>query len=425
MIAVTLRGVCKSYVSYEHVRDRLWEVLTKTRKHHERIVLHPLNLEIPTGQVVGVIGANGAGKSTLLKLIAGTLRPSEGKIQVNGPVSALLELGAGFHPEMSGRDNVYLGASVMGLPKSVTDRLYERIVAFAGLEDAIDQPVKTYSSGMHMRLAFAVATAVDPEVLILDETLSVGDGAFARKSFEKIIGYKKAGKTILFCSHSMYQVEAICNRVLWLDHGRLVMDSEPARVISAYSEFLSGIDGSGGTDECAARSSFFDAPARLTGIEVSTDGVAGTELQVQCGQTDLTVAVEFASDPALAPPSVALTITGFNGWAVTSASTSNDGLVLERLADGAGQVRVTFPRLALLKGSYWVNVFLLSEDGIHVYEQVERVAGIYVVQQGLEQGVVSLPRQWSLGGATTDRLCGGERSLRGFVKYSDLRRCVP
>ncbi len=425
MIAVVLRDVCKSYASYEHVWDRLWEVLTKTKKRHERVALHPVSLEIPNGQVVGVIGTNGAGKSTLLKLIAGTVRPSGGEIQVNGHVAALLELGAGFHPEMSGRDNVYLGASVLGLPKSLIDRLYEQIVAFAGLEEVMDQAVKTYSSGMNMRLAFAVATAVDPEVLILDETLSVGDGAFARKSFEKIIGYRKAGKTILFCSHAMYQVEAICNRVLWLDHGRLVMDAEPARVISAYTEFLSGIDGSGEADGCPARSPSIESPARLSAIEVSTDGVVGRELRARSGQTDLSVMVGFVSDPSLPPPSVALTITGFSGWAVTSASTVNDGLVPERLGDGAGEVRVTFPRLALLKGSYWVNVFLLSEDGIHVYDQAERVAEIYMVQQGLEQGVVSLPREWAMGGAPPDRLRGGEQGRCGFLKHSDRYHRAP
>jgi len=419
MIAVVLEDVCKSYTSYEHVWDRLWEVVTKAKKHRERVALHPVSLEIPNGQVVGVIGTNGAGKSTLLKLIAGTLSPSRGEIQVNGHVSALLELGAGFHPEMTGRDNVYLGASVLGLAKSVIDRLFEKIVAFAGLEDVIDQPVKTYSSGMNMRLAFAVATAVDPEVLILDETLSVGDGAFARKSFEKIIGYRKGGKTILFCSHAMYQVESICDRVLWLDHGRVVMDAEPARVISAYTEFLSGIDGSGKADGCSTPSPSLESVARLVTIEISTDGIVGRELHVQSGQTNLTVMVGFVSDPSLPPPGVALTITGFSGWAVTSASTVNDDLVPERLADGSGEVQVTFPRLALLKGSYWINVFLLSEDGIHVYDQAERVAEIYVAQQGLEQGVVSLPREWALGGAPPDRLCGVKQGLYGFLRHSE------
>lgn len=425
MIAVALRDVGKSYTSYEHVWDRLWEVVTKTKKHYERVALHSVSLEIPNGQVVGVIGTNGAGKSTLLKLIAGTLRPSVGEIRVDGHVSALLELGAGFHPEMSGRDNVYLGASVLGLPKPVIDGLFEGIVAFAGLEDVIDRPVKTYSSGMNMRLAFSVATAVDPDVLILDETLSVGDGAFARKSFEKIIGYKNVGKTILFCSHAMYQVEAICNRVLWLDHGRVVMDAEPARVISAYTEFLSGIGGSGEADGSPVGSPSMESPARLITIEVSSDGIVGRELHARSGQTDLSVMVGFVSDPSLPPPSVALTITGFSGWAVTSVSTVNDGLVPKRLGDGTGEVRVTFPRLALLKGSYWVNVFLLSEDGIHVYDQAERVAEIYVVQQGLEQGVVSLPREWVLGDVPGDRLRGVDRGLDGFLQHSDQPHHVP
>ncbi|HWP01120.1 MAG TPA: ABC transporter ATP-binding protein [Methylococcus sp.] len=397
MTAVTLHNVSKTYRSYGHVWDALWEVVTKTRRHREWVALHPLTLEIFNGQVVGIIGTNGAGKSTLLKLIAGTLTPSSGEIRVNGQVAALLELGAGFHPDMSGRDNVYLGASVMGLPASQVDRLYDEIVAFAGLEGFMDQPVKTYSSGMYMRLAFAVATAVDPDVLILDETLSVGDGAFARKSFDRIIGYKTAGKTILFCSHNLYQVEAICNRVIWLDHGRMVMDGEPGRVTSAYAEFLKSISGEvlGADPPIASSSPTENSVARLTKIEVSVDGSVGYELRVQTGRTDLTVSIGFESDSALPPPSIGVTIVGSNGWAVTSASTANDGLILERQEDGSGEVRVTFPRLALLKGNYWVNVFLLCESGIHIYDRAEQVAQLRVVQKGLEQGVVTLPREWS------------------------------
>lgn len=397
MTAVTLHNVSKTYRSYGHVWDALWEVVTKTRRHREWVALHPLTLEISNGQVVGIIGTNGAGKSTLLKLIAGTLTPSSGEIRVNGQVAALLELGAGFHPDMSGRDNVYLGASVMGLSASQVDRLYSEIVAFAGLEGFMDQPVKTYSSGMYMRLAFAVATAVDPDVLILDETLSVGDGAFARKSFDRIIGYKTAGKTILFCSHNLYQVEAICDRVIWLDHGRMVMDGEPARVTSAYAEFLKSINGEVlGADPPIVLSSLTEnSVARLTKIEVSVDGSVGHELHVQTGRSDLTVSIGFESDSALPPPSIGVTIVGSNGWAVTSASTANDGLILERQEDGSGEVRVTFPRLALLKGNYWVNVFLLCELGIHIYDRAEQVAQLRVVQKGLEQGVVTLPREWS------------------------------
>ncbi|MEW6036732.1 MAG: ABC transporter ATP-binding protein [Pseudomonadota bacterium] len=400
MTVIALRNVTKSYRSYEHPWENLWEVLTKIKRHREWTALQPLSLEIAEGEVVGIVGTNGAGKSTLLKLIAGTLIPSSGEILVSGRVAALLELGAGFHPEMTGRENVYLGASVMGLSNDCVGQLYDGIVEFAGLGDFMDQPVKTYSSGMYMRLAFAVATAADPDVLILDETLSVGDGAFARKSFERIIGYKNAGKTILFCSHSLYQVEAICSRVLWLDHGQVVMDGDPAQVVSAYAEFLSGAEnGNGVQDQPALVPAMASGGGRLTKVEVSADGVKDRQLKVRSGRTDLELAIGFESDPALPPPSIGLTITGANGWAVTSASTSNDGLALARRSDGSGEVKLVFPQFSLLKGGYWVNVFLLCEQGIHLYDRVEHAAELQVVQESLEQGVVSLPRRWSVNGA--------------------------
>jgi lipopolysaccharide transport system ATP-binding protein len=399
MTAISLHNVAKSYRSYDHPWETLWEVLTKTRRHREWVALHPLSLDISEGEVVGIVGTNGAGKSTLLKLVAGTLIPSAGDIRVNGHVAALLELGAGFHPEMTGRENVYLGASVMGLSSDRIGELYDGIVEFAGLGEFMDQPVKTYSSGMYMRLAFAVATAADPDVLILDETLSVGDGAFARKSFERIIGYKNAGKTILFCSHSLYQVEAICSRVLWLDHGRVVMDGEPGRVVSAYADFLSEAENPGGArDQLPLAPAAVSGGGRLTKVEVTADGITDRKLAVRSGRTDLAVAIGFESDPALPPPSVGLTITGSNGWAVTSASTSNDSLALDRRSDGSGEVNVVFPRFPLLKGVYWVNVFLLCEQGIHLYDRLEHAAELQVVQDGLEQGVVSLPRRWSVNG---------------------------
>jgi len=399
MTAISLHNVAKSYRSYDHPWETLWEVLTKTRRHREWVALHPLSLEISEGEVVGIVGTNGAGKSTLLKLIAGTLIPSAGDIRVHGIVAALLELGAGFHPEMTGRENVYLGASVMGLSGDRVGELYDGIVEFAGLGEFMDQPVKTYSSGMYMRLAFAVATAANPDVLILDETLSVGDGAFARKSFERIIGYKDAGKTILFCSHSLYQVEAICSRVLWLDRGRVVMDGDPGRVASAYAEFLSGAEnGIGAPDWPALAPAAATGEARLAKVEVSADGVTDRKLAVRSGRTDLEITVGFDSDPDLPPPSVGLTITGSNGWSVTSASTSNDGLALERCSDGSGEIKLVFPHFSLLKGAYWVNVFLLCEQGIHLYDRLEHAAELQVVQDGLEQGVVSLPRRWSVNG---------------------------
>ena len=291
MIVVSLDQVAKTYRTYARPWDRLKEAITHRSHHLEHEVLKPLNLEISHGHVVGLVGANGAGKSTLLKLIAGTLQPTIGKVTVSGQVAALLELGAGFHPDMSGRENVFLGAAVAGLTKEQVESRYDEIVSFSGLAEAMDRPVKTYSSGMSARLAFAVAMAVEPEILILDETLSVGDGAFARRSFDRIIDFKKAGKTILFCSHSMYQVEAICDRVLWIDRGVVMMDGEPPRVVSAYSEFLSTQAGPPAPENqppsSVPKQNQTQTPARLLDVKVCVDGRADKHLVTQTGLSDL------------------------------------------------------------------------------------------------------------------------------------------
>ena len=238
MDVIQLKNLTKIYKHYTHGVDRLLEILTRRSHHQSFVAIHSLNLTIPPGQVVGIIGNNGAGKSTLLKLIAGTLHPSEGICEVSGRVAALLELGSGFHPDMTGQENVYLSGTMMGLSLERIRAIYDDIVTFAGIQSFMDQPVKTYSSGMFMRLAFAVATCVEPDVLIVDEALSVGDGAFARKSFNRIMQFKQSGKTILFCSHALYQVEAICDRVIWLERGHLKLDGMPGEVVNAYKESI-------------------------------------------------------------------------------------------------------------------------------------------------------------------------------------------
>ncbi|CDW92748.1 MULTISPECIES: ABC transporter ATP-binding protein [unclassified Thiomonas] len=405
MSAVDLIGVSKTYSLYRHGIDRLLEVVSGKKRHTEFFALHPLDLHIAEGEVLGLVGMNGAGKSTLLKLLAHTLTPTTGTIKVQGRVSALLELGTGFHPEMTGRENVYLSAAVLGIARSQIEALYDEIVDFSGLHDFMEQPVKTYSSGMFVRLAFAVATCVNPDVLIVDEALSVGDGAFARKSFDRIMGFKKAGKTILFCSHSLYQVEAICSRVIWVHQGRVMMDGDPAQVVAAYNGFLNsqGRQSDGSQIEMRQVS---DAPvlvpaghARLTKITVAADGQIGKQLQLRSLASDLCLQAEFSSDPVLPVPTVAFAITGPDGRWICSAGSLNDGVVIQRQADGSGQVSLTFSRLSLLKGEYDVQVFLLSEDGVHIYDQANDVARLQVTQTGLEQGIVAMPHSWATGAA--------------------------
>ena len=404
MSAITLRGVTKRYRHYPRPFDRLLEVVTGHSHHDERIVLKPIDLDIAEGEVLGVIGLNGAGKSTLLKLIAGTLPPTSGTVVVDGRISALLELGTGFHPEMTGRSNVLMSCAVSGIGISDAKSLYREIVEFAGLsEQTMDQPVKTFSSGMVARLAFSVATAVEPEVLIVDELLSVGDGVFARKSFDRVMDFRRSGKTMLFCSHSMYQVEAICDHVIWLNEGEVKLEGEPAGVVVAYKAFVDGIseDHFASADRSAEKGAIANnihantaARTRILNVEVSAGGAVGDVLGVVSGVSDVTLSVRFASDPALPCPSVAVRISDSVERTVTSLGSFNDGVQLARRRDGCGQVEITLPQFPLLKGQYWVTVVLLSEDGIHVYDSARMVAELKVEQRGLEQGVVSVPRKW-------------------------------
>ena len=227
--AIAALNLSKCYQLYEHPTDRLKQFLWPHRwlgarqYYRELWALHDINLTIMPGEVIGIVGQNGSGKSTLLQLVCGTLTPTRGSVRVSGRIAALLELGAGFNPEFTGRENILMSAAIMGLSQSeIADRI-EHIIDFSGVRDFIDQPVKTYSSGMYVRLAFSVAINVDPDILVIDEALSVGDGAFARKSFDRIMRMRDAGKTILFCSHSLFQVESLCARAICINKGKIVL----------------------------------------------------------------------------------------------------------------------------------------------------------------------------------------------------------
>jgi ABC-type polysaccharide/polyol phosphate transport system ATPase subunit len=198
--------------------------------------IRELNLSISPGESVAVVGGNGAGKSTLLGLIAGTIAPTRGRVTVSGRVGALLELGAGFHPDLTGRENVYLNASLLGLQREEAEAQFAPIVAYSELQDFIDVPLRNYSSGMQVRLGFAVAIHIHPEILIMDEVMSVGDQSFQNKCIKSIRQFQDDGKTLLFVSHSPQQVAQLCRRVIWLEHGRLKMEGETGEVLAAYQQ---------------------------------------------------------------------------------------------------------------------------------------------------------------------------------------------
>jgi lipopolysaccharide transport system ATP-binding protein len=240
-IAIRVTSVFKSFPVYEKPHHRLFQMLSpgpRERWYKEFHALKDVSFDVRRGETLGIVGRNGSGKSTVLQIICGILAPSRGSVALNGRVAALLELGAGFNPEFTGRENIYLNCTVLGLVRHEIDERFEQIVAFADIGDFIEQPVKTYSSGMYVRLAFAVAIHVTPDVLVVDEALSVGDEAFQRKCFARINTMRDAGVTILFVSHSAGTVVELCDRAILMDHGELIAHGTPKFVISRYHKLL-------------------------------------------------------------------------------------------------------------------------------------------------------------------------------------------
>lgn len=238
-IAISLKNVSKSYKRYARPVDRLKEILLPGKSQTQEFwALRDISLKVSKGETLGIIGQNGSGKSTLLQIIAGTLTPTTGEVSINGRVSALLELGSGFNPEFTGRQNVFFNGQILGLSKEEIQAKYDEIAAFADIGDFIDQPVKTYSSGMFVRLAFAVAVSVNPDILIVDEALAVGDIYFQQKCFDRIRSLKDWGTTLLFVSHDSAAVHKLCNRALLMETGVLVLDAKPKQVIDFYEAKL-------------------------------------------------------------------------------------------------------------------------------------------------------------------------------------------
>jgi lipopolysaccharide transport system ATP-binding protein len=309
------------------------------------------------------------------------------------------------------------------MSRSEIDTAFDSIVKFAGVGDFIDQPVKTYSSGMYVRLAFSVAINVDPDILVIDEALAVGDGEFSRKSFDRIMEMKKSGKTILFCSHALYQVEAICDSVIWIKEGNIAKAGSPADVVMAYNDYLSAerreavsltaaisatqpeppdlapqLLKSTDTQECIKKSEPADGTeprntASIKSVKVCVDGEEGKHFCIEPLKSDLNVTVSFRCPRALPSPNVAVCFVRQDGQIVASSATHLDDKPPERIPEG-GFAQVCFPSLPLLKGMYQLDVYLMCEDGIHVYDTVNMAATLEIRQKSLELGVVSLPHKW-------------------------------
>jgi lipopolysaccharide transport system ATP-binding protein len=402
---IVVNDVSKKYQLYNKPSDRLWQALWGRRSlFKEFVAVQNISFQLQKGEVLGIVGVNGAGKSTLLQLIAGTIQPTSGTVQVQGRVAALLELGSGFNPEFTGRENIYLNAATLGLSKAEIDQKIDEIIAFAGIGHHIDQPVKTYSSGMHVRLAFSIATSVEPDILIIDEALSVGDGAFARSSFDRIMQIKERGATVLFCSHTLYHVEVFCDRALWLHQGQVRALAPVSLVLSQYQEFLDTLTEptqniQAGTSsetpaEAPARHPTNDL-ARIESVTVALDGQEGKELFGDSGVSQLRMRIDFHSDPCHAAPSAALVLSSEGGRILATHMAQAHGYQFERDATGRGRAEIVVNQLPFNKGRYRIGAYLMCEQGIHVYQWIDPVAHVQLHHPGNDQGYFLLKAEWN------------------------------
>ncbi len=350
MNAVEFDRVSKSYSIYEKPADRFKELLTLNRRsfHRDFWALRDLSFNIRRGEVFCILGENGSGKSTTLQIVAGILQPTAGEARVNGRVSALLELGAGFNPEFSGRDNVYLNAAILGFSKREIDRRYREIEEFAEIGDFIHQPVKTYSSGMIVRLAFAVAINVDPEVLLVDEALAVGDAYFRHRCMRKVHELRARGLTIVFVSHSAADVKAIGDRALWLEHGCPVAVGEVDSILTQYLSAMTEREGryaagAGGSFSLSARvQPVHDIPnvdhrhgdrrAEILGIAILNE--YGEPLHLMLPQSRIVVRMSIRANHDLAWPAAGFMLRNHLGLDFTDTDTDREGQTLAPMRAG-------------------------------------------------------------------------------------------
>lgn len=410
MIALEVRDLVKYYrraAPGDHLRTLKSALLERTllrglSREKAIVALDGVSFEVAPGEAFGVVGGNGSGKSTLLKLVAGILKPTSGTVETVGRVAALIELGAGFHPEISGRENVYINGSILGLSRAEIDRRFDDIVAFSGLEDFIDEPVKHYSSGMYVRLGFAVAVHTDPDVLLVDEVLAVGDESFAHRCLNRIEQMLGEGKALLFVSHSLNLVQDLCDRVLWLDRGVPRELGEPRRVVDAYRQAVAEEEGrehlkeqeERRDEEPAAEDRWGSGEAEILGVRM----LSGTGEEGYLIHTGDAVTLEIRARAAapLTDFVFGVGVTTPRGTEVWGTNTHLEGFEPDRF-EGEVVVRLSLPELRLAPGEYLLDVAVHAEDGAP-YDYRRRVAGFTVASRERGVGVYSPRRTWRFEG---------------------------
>lgn len=416
MNVISLSGICKKFKkvtlrkNYGTIKSYFLGGLTGGRtsledKEQTFEALRDITLAIPKGSTWGLIGKNGSGKSTLLKLIAGIYSPDSGSVEVNGKVSALIELGAGFHPDFSGRENIFINASILGFSRREIENRFDEIVAFAELEGFIDNPVRTYSSGMFMRLGFSIAVHVDPDILLVDEVLAVGDEAFSNKCYDKMESFRNAGKTIVLVSHSLGDIEKWCDGVAWLEDGIVQENGKPVRVIDAYLanvaetenvamlEDKSMVAGGNGNAES---NRWGDLTVGISKVVLRDD--TGEERYVfQTGQSVL-VEINYKAKERVEEPVFGIGIFKHDGTHCYGSNTDIEDIEIESI-EGDGSISICFNGLNLVDGSYRISVAVHAKDG-HSYDYHDQMYEFSVRSKIKDVGVFRPAHTWTLNGET-------------------------
>ncbi|MGQ9495501.1 MAG: ABC transporter ATP-binding protein [Thermoanaerobaculaceae bacterium] len=377
--AVVLEKVSKSYPLFPRRRARVGAILG-FRTWQPKVALQDLSLTVAVGEALGIIGANGSGKSTLLRLIAGIGRPDTGAIWTKKPVGAILELGLGFHPDFTGRENAQLYVQLLGIPSCDQEEAVDAALAFADLGDFADQPLRVYSSGMAARLAFAVATAIKPAVFIVDEVLAVGDLAFQRKCLERMVALKKAGLTVLFCSHAMYQVAHFCDRVLWLKDGKPEAVGAPGQVIPQYESWVRQVHLPDSRPSQGRRPAWIQRAQ----VQPARPFSPGEPLALE-------VVIKRVEDGI--PLHLAVEFVAADGETVAAFGTLWDGL--PPLAGGKLQeVVLEIPHSPFARGPVDFTVWLGDERGLQVYDGFTSRGGLQVQSASWAPGWVTVEHRW-------------------------------
>jgi ABC-2 type transport system ATP-binding protein len=390
--AVSVENVWKYFRLYHEKNQYLKSTLLRGRRarYDEFWALKGVDFEIPFGSTFGIIGSNGSGKSTLLKCLAGILSPDKGSVSCNGRMAALLELGAGFHPDLSGRENIYLNGAILGMTRSEIDRKLEEIIDFSGLEKFVDTPVKNYSSGMVVRLGFAVATNVDPEILIIDEVLAVGDESFQHRCHEKIESFRQEGRTIILVSHGLMQVAQLCSTVAWLEKGVIQEIGPSYEVIGKYAgqshDAAPKIEG-----EIGER--WGSHEAEITRAEfVAADGVPVHVLKT--GEP-ISLQIDYTAHMPIKEPVFGIRITHLHGTNVWGSNTKRMGFQPATL-NNSGTITLNIPELPILAGTYDLTIALTDQHETYEYDHWERRVRFDVVQyNSFDEGLIQIEANWN------------------------------